>query len=394
MKVQVPVRDILNFIPEEQLDFFAQETKVDWNSKKLTGKELFNLCIYGVLSQDRASSRVFESFYENRFFCKHAGIPEGKRVSHSSICERIGNVQVSYFENLYKYTVATFKNRLSEKDKTTLCLYDSTITSLSSLLLNFGMSNGPKNKKGQQGKHSIKFTIGFNGLPFEVKFHKAQKMISENLALSDILLDYVPNKKDIAVFDRGMQDRRTMKTLADTDKYFVTRIYKASKYSLVDGSLEAPLSFENETIKLLFHRKVHLYSGRGKVKSVFRLVEGVLKSKQEKILFLSNLPEDSFTAEQIAEIYKNRWEIESFFRFIKQELNFKHYFSRKWNGIQVMTYIILIASILLLAYIKLNQLQGYKIPKIKFCNELQNEIIKNIVIHCGGDPNKMIAFKT
>ena len=62
--------------------------------------------------------------------------------------------------------------------------------------------------------------------------------------------------------------------------------------------------------------------------------------------------------------------------------------------IQVMTYIILIASILLLAYIKLNQLQGYKIPKIKFCNELQNEIIKNIVIHCGGDPNKMIAFKT
>ncbi|GAA3594094.1 hypothetical protein Q4Q39_06570 [Flavivirga amylovorans] len=223
MKAQVPVQGILNFIPEEKLDFFAEETKVDWNSKKLTGKELFNLCIYGVLSQNRASSRVFESFYDNYFFCKHAGIPEGKRVSHSSICERVGNIQVSFFEKLYRYTVKTFKNKLSEKDKTTLCLYDSTITSLSSLLLNFGMSNGQKNRKGQQGKHSIKFTIGFNGLPFEVKFHKEQKMISENLALSDILQDHVPNKEDIAVFDRGMQDRRTMKTLSDTGKYFVTR---------------------------------------------------------------------------------------------------------------------------------------------------------------------------
>jgi hypothetical protein len=180
MKSQVPVQDILRFIPEDTLVFFAKEPKVDWNSKKLTGKELFNLCIYGVLSQDRESSRVFESFYDNRFFCRHAGISEGKRVSHSSICERIGNVQVSYFEKLYGYTVETFKNKLGKKDKARLCLYDSTITSLSSLLLNFGMSNGQKNRKGQQGKHSVKFTIGFNGLPFEAKFHKEQKMISEN----------------------------------------------------------------------------------------------------------------------------------------------------------------------------------------------------------------------
>lgn len=178
MNKQVSVQEILNFIPEDKFDFFAESTKVDWNSKKLTGKELFNLCLYGILSQDRASSRVFESFYDDYFFCKHAKIPKDKRVSHSSICERIGNIQVSYFEKLYKYTVETFENKLDQKDKDKLCLYDSTITSLSSLLLNFGMSNGQKNKKGQQGKHSIKFTIGFNGLPFEVKFHKEQKLIS------------------------------------------------------------------------------------------------------------------------------------------------------------------------------------------------------------------------
>ncbi len=393
MKNKIAVKEILGYISDEKLDFFAQETMVDWNVKKLYGKELFKLCVFGVLNENRASSRVFENFYENSFFRNYAQIEEGKTVSHSSICERIGNINVNYFEILYNHTVEVFQDKLSEKDKVKLSLYDSTITSLSSSLLHFGMQNGMKNKKGEQGKNSLKFTIGFDGLPFNVKFHQDQKMISEDLALGNILEEHVANKKDIAVFDRGMKERKTMVNLSESQKYFVTRIYKASKYKIEKGSTETTLDIENETIKLVKHSKVHLFSNQKKTKTVFRLVEGVLKSDGEKILFLSNLPEDVFTAEQIAEIYKSRWDIERFFRFIKQNLNFKHYFSRQWNGIQVMIYIILIASILLLAYIKLNELKGYKIPKMSFCNQLQNEIINQIVIHCGGDPSKLSSFK-
>ena len=393
MENKIAVKDILGYISEEKLDFFAKETLVDWNVKKLYGKELFKLCVFGVLNENRASSRVFENFYENRFFCNYAQIEEGKTVSHSSIAERIANIEVKYFEQLYNHSVEVFQDKLHQKDKVKLSLYDSTITSLSANLLHFGMKNGMKNKKGEQGKNSIKFTIGFDGLPFNVKFHQDQKMISEDLALGDILEEHISSKKDIAVFDRGMKERKTMVELSENQKYFVTRIYKASKYVVEKGSLETVLDYQDESIKLIKHSKVHLFSKQKKTKQVFRLVEGVLKSDGDKILFLSNLPEDEFTAEQIAEIYKSRWDIERFFRFIKQNLNFKHYFSRQWNGIQVMIYIILIASILLLAYIKLNELKGYKIPKMSFCNQLQNEIINEIIIHCGGDPSKLSSFK-
>lgn len=393
MKNTLAVKEILGYISDEKLDFFAQETLVDWNVKKLHGKELFKLCVFGVLNENRASSRVFESFYENSFFRNYAQIEEGKTVSHSSIADRIGNIEVKYFEVLYTHTVDVFQDKLNEKDKVKLSLYDSTITSLSASLLSFGMQNGQKNKKGEQGKNSIKFTIGFNGLPFNVKFHKDQKMISEDLALGDILAEHVADKKDIAVFDRGMKERKTMVELSENQKYFVTRIYKASKYVVEKNSSETLLDIENDSIKLVKHSKVHLFSNQKKTKQVFRLVEAILKSNGEKILFLSNLPEDEFTPEQIAAIYKSRWDIERFFRFIKQNLNFKHYFSRQWNGIQVMIYIILIASILLLAYIKLNELKGYKIPKMSFCHQLQNEIINQIIIHCGGDPSKLSSFK-
>lgn len=393
MENKIAVKDILGYISEEKLDFFAKETLVDWNVKKLYGKELFKLCVFGVLNENRASSRVFENFYENSFFRQYAQIEEGKTVSHSSIADRIANIEVKYFEQLYNHSVEVFQDKLNEKDKVKLSLYDSTITSLSANLLHFGMKNGMKNKKGEQGKNSIKFTIGFDGLPFNVKFHQDQKMISEDLALGDILEEHISSKKDIAVFDRGMKERKTMVELSENQKYFVTRIYKASKYVVEKGSLETVLDYQDESIKLIKHSKVHLFSKQKKTKQVFRLVEGVLKSDGDKILFLSNLPEDEFTAEQIAEIYKSRWDIERFFRFIKQNLNFKHYFSRQWNGIQVMIYIILIASILLLAYIKLNELKGYKIPKMSFCNQLQNEIINEIIIHCGGDPSKLSSFK-
>jgi hypothetical protein len=394
MQTKTDVKEILNYISDDQLDFFAQQTMVDWNAKKLKGKELFKLCVFGILNENRASSRVFENFYENHFFCKYAQIPKDKSVSHSSIAQRIGKINIEYFEQLYQYTVTVFQDKLEQKDKIKLSLYDSTITSLSASLLSFGMRNGQKNKKGEQGKNSIKFTIGFSELPFNVNFHKDQKMISEDLALGNILQEHISNKKDIAVFDRGMKDRKTMAELSNENKYFVTRIYKSSKYEIEKSSKVIALDFENDTLKLTKHSKVHLYANQKKTKIVFRLVEGVLKSDGEKVLFLSNLPEEEFTADQIAEIYKRRWDIERFFRFIKQELNFKHYFSRQWNGIQVMIYIILIASILLLSFIKLNKLKGYKIPKMSFCNQLQNEIIQQVVIHCGGDPNKLETFNT
>jgi IS4 transposase len=95
------------------------------------------------------------------------------------------------------------------------------------------------------------------------------------------------------------------------------------------------------------------------------------------------LDEDAYL---IASWYKQRWEIEVFFKFIKQHLNTKLLVSRNENGIKVMLYMTMILAILIIAYKKLNKLKGFKIPKLKFELELENELIKEIVILCGGDP--------
>ena len=91
-------------------------------------------------------------------------------------------------------------------------------------------------------------------------------------------------------------------------------------------------------------------------------------------------------------LYKHRWEIEVFFKFLKQELNFSHLINRSENGIKVMLYCTMIAAILLLTYKELNGLKGYKIMKQKFINDLEKSLMKDFVSMCGGDPNKVDTF--
>nr|WP_262489988.1 transposase [Flavobacterium oreochromis] len=111
------------------------------------------------------------------------------------------------------------------------------------------------------------------------------------------------------------------------------------------------------------------------------------KETEEVFYFLSNSKE--LSSKEIVDIYKQRWEIEVFFKFIKQNLNFSHLISRNTNGIRVVMYMTLITVILLTVYKKLNKLKGYKIPKLKFANELEVLIMKDIVLKCGGNPDKI-----
>lgn len=48
----------------------------------------------------------------------------------------------------------------------------------------------------------------------------------------------------------------------------------------------------------------------------------------------------------------------------------------------------LITAMLLLAYKRLNKLPGFKMAKLQFELELENEMLKTIVMLCGGDPKK------
>jgi hypothetical protein len=384
------VLDLLALIPAEYFDKIAEETNVDFQVKKLNGKLIFNLLLMGILESERLSLRVLEELFNTPKFKKLSGIKEDSKSRHSSIRDRITTINQSYFEELF-YKIADLLNRkYKRKDfgKYSVERFDSTMVSLSSKLLNFGMQNGLKNKDGEHRINQLKFTVGFNGLiPHKVKVYTDQKYLAENDSLFEIIMENEFERNSIAVFDRGLNSRVKFKKMNDGNKLFVTRINPTKNYKIIQTITQD--KHETETLIIEKEYKIYLKNAHSTiVKSELRLIIAVSKGTGEVMYFITNI--DDLKASEITEIYKMRWDIEVFFRFLKQELNFKHLVSRTQNGILVMIYMTLITAMLLMVYKQVNEISGYKIAKIKFINELDNELLKQIIIECNGDPNLFI----
>jgi Transposase DDE domain len=400
----ISVRQLLNGIPDLVHEKAGSTHLVDHYAKKLKGKDVFHLLLYGLLT-DRVdmSLRVLETLYnEDKRFHSLVGLPSGATIDHSSIGSRLGCIKLDYFKDLYSHCCKQMGNYFTPQQIKghDIMRFDSTLISISSKLLKFeGMSNGRKSKKKKASgeafkgeKREVKFSVGFNGIiPKSVKFFKEKSYLSENLALGDAILDAALSDKEIAVIDMGLNARKILETFSLNDIRFTVRLRPDAKFEKVKELtpiagdkpvLTDTLSIEQDLEVNLFHR-----SGR-KTQVTFRLIIATILKTGEKIYFLTNLMDiDAFSASNIAEIYRARWEIEAFFKFLKQHFNLKHFMSHNENGIQVVLYVTLIAAMLIYIFKNVNEIESYKIAKLKFALQLELEITKILIQHCGGNDN-------
>jgi hypothetical protein len=370
---------LLNLIPGKELEFLSAETSVDRQVKKLTGTTMFRLILFSMLNSTKTSLRIMESFYHSATFKALSG-KEYSTTKYNSIRDRITTIKAEYFERIFHLLFDKFSNKLKEKDS--LLRFDSTMVAVSSKLVDWGMKVGYKTNKKQ-----LKYTVGMKGsFPCHVEIFKDQKSLSEDKTIPEAILNYQYNKEGIIVFDRGVSSRKAFSKFINNDLLFVTRVntnivYKELKRNKI-------IERKNEGIEIKQDKSILLKDRDGKwMEAPLRIVKATIPQNKKDIYFLTNI--EDLQAEEIAGIYKQRWDIEVLFKFLKQELNLSHLVSRTDNGIRVMVYMTLILAILIIAYKKLNKLTGFKIPKLKFANEIESDIIKEIVILCGGQPSKM-----
>jgi len=378
---------LLSLLPDSILEEFALETQVDKYTKKLYGEVVFKLLIHCILSFKDNSLRTMESAYESVVFKLLNANIKSQTISFSSISERLSVIKPVYFEKLYKKCVETYSGILSTP-QTEFIRFDSTIVALSSKLLNVGY-----HLKGGDASHlkQLKFTIGLSNLPVAVHFFTEQSYSSENEALKEGVLSF--NKTDtsvIRIFDRGITARKIYDELTENSMPFISRLSTQCKRDLISHNKLPELIVQTSTLNIYSDSWVYLYKANGiRADHPVRCIEALINTTGETILFVTNIESHIIAAADVTILYKCRWEIEVFFKFIKQELNFGHLINRSENGIKVMLYCTMIAAILLLAYKEINGLKGYKIMKQRFVNDLEKALMKDIVILCGGDPYKL-----
>lgn len=372
------LEEVLGYIPKEELDELSVSYKVDHQVKKLHGQTMFQLLLFSMLNIKNNSLRVMEEFYHSLAFKSIATSYKG--VKYNSIRDRLVSINPDYFEAIFNNCLKKYQDKYLKK-KHNIISFDSTLVTISSKLLKEGMTI---NQKGD--KKYIKFSIAFSNIPIHSKIFTEQSFVSEDFALKELIKECPLSAENILVFDRGVQARATFDEFSESELIFVTRLNNYTRFETIN---EFEIT-EKETERLQLERdlEVILYDRQNKkTKEFLRLVISKEKENGEIFYFLTN--SKTLTTKDVAEIYRQRWEIEVFFKFIKQNLNFSHLLSRNTNGIKVIMYMTLITAILLIVYKKLNNLKGYKIPKLKFAQELEVLIIKDIVKKCGGNPNKV-----
>ena len=373
--------DILNYIPIERLSFLASQTEVDYKAKKLDGITLFQLILYSMLTVKQNSLRVMEEIFNSYTFQKVKGNSRHASVKYNSISERLQSMDSVFFERIYEDCCTRFSKHFPDTDN--IIRFDSTMISVSAKLIDFGFRSG-----GHKGiKKQVKFTIGLTAIPVYQNFFYKPIHNSEDIALKEAILDCRDSTEKIVVFDRGIQSRATYDEFTSNKIAFVSRLKPAARHNVIK-EFAVKKSQQDNKIKIIRDSQIELFGSTHKATKTFlRRIVAIDKESNNEILFLTNISE--LQPLEIASIYKKRWEIEVFFKFLKQELNLSHLLSRSLNGIKITLYLTLIVAILLTVYKKTNQLKGYKIPKLKFSQEIEFELMKQVVIICGGDPSKI-----
>lgn len=177
--------------------------------------------------------------------------------------------------------------------------------------------------------------------------HITEGAVHEVRALKDgILGAFSFAKGAFVVFDRGYNDYSLFAHWMRQGVYFVTRMKSNAHYRVLKR-LHVPSAGPIQCDQL-----IELTSPRAKTEcsGLLRRIEVYDAENNKIIVLLTNHLE--FASSTIAKVYKDRWEIEIFFKTIKQQLKIKTFVGTSPNAVRIQLWTALIA-ILLLKYLKM-----------------------------------------
>ncbi len=163
---------------------------------------------------------------------------------------------------------------------------------------------------------------------------------------SNILDVIIPLPDAIYLMDKAYIDFASLYGINKACAFFVTRAKVSIDYSVIELNCNIDESTglrSDKTIKLAGYKSKLLYP------ETLRLVEYYDDEKDIVLVFLTNNFEVS--ALEIAHLYRNRWQIEVFFKWIKQNLTIKKLWGHTENAVNIHVWVA-ICTYLIVAYIK------------------------------------------
>ncbi|WP_163830996.1 IS4 family transposase [Spartinivicinus ruber] len=327
------LHQILQLLSRHEFESLANQHHTGQRLRKMTRWGQFVALLFGQLSGRNSLRDIIDHLSIQQHKRYHHGIGN---ITRSSLARVNEQQPATLYEALfYKLLNKCHHHRPGHKFR-----FKNPLYSLDASVIDLCLSMFPW-ADFRKSKGAIKLHVGFdhNGyLPAfmsitEGKCHEIQ--IARSLDLP---------KGSILAVDRGYTDYRWFNTLNEQGIFFVTRLKKQAKYRV----LKRQPTDNSSTVTSDQH--IQLTSQQGAVyKGHLRRIGFKCPETGNQYYFLTN--NSKLAASTIAAIYKERWKIELFFKWIKQNLKIKSFVGTSKNAVLTQIWVAMCAY-LLVAYLK------------------------------------------
>jgi len=326
-KHSTTMASLLRGFPRFEFQSIVNEYSGDKKIRTLSTYHMLTAMLYGQITSAFGMREIVKTLEANRHKLYHSGLSEVKRSTlsdalekrHQQIFERAFYCTLDKAHQLSGRTRRKFHNPLKIIDATTIDL----------CLKRFDWA------KFRRSKGAMKIHLCYDAdcyLPDQVRLSSGE--VHDVRMLNSFHLE----EGEIGVLDRGYLDFNRLHSIHLRGAYFVTRIKKNTKFQILEQR-QVPVggAVRSDCLIRLGNSKAY--------PEVLRLVEYYDAEYERTYLFLTNNLE--FSAQQIADIYKERWQIELFFKWLKQNLKIKTFWGTSRNAVFIQIWVALILYLLL-----------------------------------------------
>ena len=312
---------LISFLNEDKFRRIGNKYRGNRYIKHFTCWNQLLALMFGQLSNRESLRDLIVALDAHHAKCYHLGM--GKNVSKSSLARANQDRDYRIFEEFAYFLVSEARQmRTSDIFKLDGHVYAFDSTTIDLCLSVFWWAKFRK-KKGGIKVHTL-YDIETQIPAF---FHITNASVHDSKVMKEIPYE----SGSYYIFDRAYNNFKMLYKIYQIGAYFVVRAKKNIQYKSVKWKRRLPgnvLSDMNIELTGFYPKQYY--------PEPIRLVRYWDEEQKREFVFLSNATHIS--ALQVAELYKNRWQVELFFKWLKQHLKIKKFWGTTENAVRIQIY--------------------------------------------------------
>lgn len=331
MKFCSIMNQLLQFFPRSEFQEDVRKTKAEWHARGFASWDHFVAMVFCQLADAQSLREITGGLASCEGRLEHWGIVNPPKKSTLAYANQHRPWQL--FEKVFYRAMDRFRSEIGEKTK---FRFKNPLLSIDSSVVTLALEMFPWATWSRQ-KGAVKLHLMLNHAGY---LPEALVITTGTYSELTVARRHSYAKGTVLVMDRGFVDFKWFDRLNRGGVFFVTRIKDDTRYEILESHpvVEKTNVISDQSIRLTSKRTRKIY------RDTLRLVT-ILTDEGKQLQFLTN--HKGLAATTIADIYKDRWQIEVFFKLIKQNLKIKSFIGSSANAVWTQIWAAMIAMLLI-----------------------------------------------